>query len=81
MTQQEAIPLGECTSSAMSNYFKNLNGHQVTDLYDLVMSEVERPFLATVMEHVNHNQTKAAFMLGISRSTLRKKLFKYGLAE
>jgi len=79
MSQQQSVPLSECTSSAMKNYFNSLDGHQVTDLYELVMSEVERPFLETVMEYVGNNQTKAAFMLGISRSTLRKKLFKYDL--
>ena len=79
MSQEQAVPLSECTSSAMKNYLNKLDGHQTTDLYELVMSEVERPFLQTVMEHVNNNQTKAAFMLGISRSTLRKKLAKYGL--
>ncbi len=79
MNQEQAVPLSECTSSAMKNYLNKLDGHQTTDLYELVMSEVERPFLQTVMEYVENNQTKAAFMLGISRSTLRKKLAKYEL--
>ena len=40
----------------------------------MVMSEVEEPLLQTVMRHTGGNQTKAAALLGISRSTLRKKL-------
>ena len=43
------------------------------------MEEMERPLLHTVMEHTGGNQTRAAALLGISRSTLRKKLAQYGL--
>ena len=50
-----------------------------TGLYDLVLQEVERPLLETVMHFTHGNQTRAAEVLGINRSTLRKKLRQYGL--
>ncbi|MES9845884.1 MAG: DNA-binding transcriptional regulator Fis [Candidatus Sedimenticola sp. PURPLELP] len=72
-------PLRECVRDAMTSYFKQLDGHTASDIYQMVISEVERPLLETVMLHTEGNQTKAATALGISRSTLRKKLALYGL--
>lgn len=50
---------------------------QVTDLYDIIMQEVEPPLLQAVMEKKRGNQLQAAKMLGISRGTIRKKLQRY----
>lgn len=72
-------PLRECVREALSNYFAHLNGHPVSNLYDLVLAEVEGPLLRTVLEHTGGNQTQAAALLGISRSTLRKKLAHYDI--
>ena len=52
----------------------------LSDLYDMVLAEVERPLLAAVLEHTRGNQTKAANMLGLNRGTLRKKIKERGLA-
>ena len=41
---------------------------------------VDRILLLAVLEHVSHNVTKAAEILGISRSTLRSRLASLGLA-
>ena len=71
--------LRECIDMAVSNYFKHLDGHEVTDVYDMVMAEVEAPMLEVVMKYSRHNQTKAAHILGLNRGTLRKKLKQYGL--
>ena len=43
------------------------------------MNEVEAPLLEVVMQQADHNQSKAATMLGINRGTLRKKLKQYGM--
>jgi Fis family transcriptional regulator len=72
-------PLRECVREAVDNYFTQLNGHAVSNLYDLVLAEVEGPLLRTVLEHTAGNQTQAAQLLGISRSTLRKKLAQYAI--
>jgi Fis family transcriptional regulator, factor for inversion stimulation protein len=72
-------PLRQCVSDAMARYFQNLNGHGANNLYRLVMNEVEAPLLESVMKHTGGNQTLAAALLGISRSTLRKKLSLYDL--
>jgi Fis family transcriptional regulator len=74
-----AIPLNGLVRSALQQYFDDLEGHEPNDLYQLLLSEVERPLLETVMQYVGGNQTRAAQALGINRGTLRKKLKQYGL--
>ncbi len=71
--------LRDCVERAVSNYFEHLEGHDVTDVYEMVLAEVEAPLLEVVMKYTRHNQTKAANVLGLNRGTLRKKLKQYGL--
>ena len=66
--------LKESTESALQEYFKTLNGHAPNGLYKLVINEVELPLIEAVMAFTNKNQSQAAEILGINRSTLRKKL-------
>lgn len=68
-----------CVEQAMENYFKHLDGQDVSDVYDMVMAEVEAPMLEIVLKYTRHNQTRAAQVLGLNRGTLRKKLKQYGL--
>ena len=71
--------LRESVEMAMSDYFDQLDGQQVIDLYELVISEVEAPLMEAVMAHTRGNQTKASVALGLNRGTLRKKLKKYNM--
>ncbi len=75
-----SIPLCVHVKQTVEQYFLHLNGHDTAGLYAMVIAEVEKPLLQATLEHVGHNQTKAAKVLGLSRSTLRKKLEQYGLA-
>ncbi|ACL32950.1 DNA-binding transcriptional regulator Fis [Glaesserella parasuis] len=77
--QQVDRPLRENVKQAVRNYLRNLDGQDPTELYELVLSEIEHPMLDMVMQHTRGNQTRAATMLGINRGTLRKKLKKYGM--
>ena len=72
-------PIRRSVTSAIELYLGDMNGHEVTDLYHVVLSEVEPALLDVVMNYVEGNQTEAAEMLGVSRGTLRKKLKLYGL--
>lgn len=72
-------PIAACVKTAMERYFNDLNGEKTTNVYDMVIAEVERPLLETVMRHVRSNQCKAADILGINRNTLRKKLKQHKL--
>lgn len=77
--EQKNPSLRDSVEIAVSNYFQHLDGQDVTDVYDMVMGEVETPLLEVVMKYTRHNQTKAAQVLGLNRGTLRKKLKQYGL--
>lgn len=64
---------------SLGHYFKQLDGQPVTDVYQMVLSEIEAPLFETVMAYTKDNQTKASELLGLNRGTLRKKLKQYGL--
>ena len=76
---QHAETLRDNVSIAMSNYFSALGGQAVTDVYQMVLSEVEAPLLEEVMKYCRNNQTKASVLLGLNRGTLRKKLKQHQL--
>jgi two-component system nitrogen regulation response regulator GlnG len=50
------------------------------DVYRRVSLEVDRVVLGAVLRHVRGNQLKASELLGITRTTLRAKLRRLGLA-
>jgi Fis family transcriptional regulator, factor for inversion stimulation protein len=70
-------PLSKCVEDALGVYLKTTEGHDVSDLHRLVIAEVERPLFATVLHHVDGNLSRAAKILGLTRSTLRKRLADY----
>lgn len=75
----ESVPtsLSDAVSTAIKNYFTQLEGSEPVDLYQFVIDEVESPLFKVVMEYCKYNQSKAAILLGISRGTLRTKLRKH----
>jgi Fis family transcriptional regulator len=75
-----AIPLSAYVKQSVEIYFSQLSDHDAVDLHALVISEVEKPLLEAALAHSGHNQTKTAKVLGLSRSTLRKKLELYGIS-
>ena len=74
-------PLSTCVRNALRFYLQNLDGHEVNDLHQMVIGEVERPLIETVLDYTQGNQTQAARLLGVSRSTLRKKMAHYGVRQ
>lgn len=71
--------LRACVETTMENYFRHLDGQAVSDVYNMVLAEIEAPLLEVVMKNTRQNQTKASEILGLNRGTLRKKLKQYGL--
>lgn len=76
---EEPLSLRESVERTMANYFDQLDGEQVSDVYQMVLAEVEAPLLEAVMHYVRDNQTKASQILGLNRGTLRKKLKQYDM--
>lgn len=75
----QAQTLRDSVAIALNNYFQHLDGQPVTDVYQMVLSEVEAPLLEEVMKYTRNNQTRASVLLGLNRGTLRKKMKQYGL--
>jgi Fis family transcriptional regulator len=75
------MSLRNAVTASLDTYFEQMDGQIPSDLYAMVINEVEAPLLAYVMEQVNHNQCKAAEMLGLNRGTLRKKLKSHQLID
>jgi Fis family transcriptional regulator, factor for inversion stimulation protein len=73
-------PLRDSVFRSMQNYFEQLGDYPVSNLYKLVLEEVEVPLLKTVLTYTRGNQSKAARILGLSRGTLRKLLAQYGIS-
>jgi len=64
---------------SLDEYFHKLDGEQPHGIYDMVITNVERSLLSTIMMRAGGNQTQAADMLGLNRNTLRSKLSKYNI--
>ena len=75
----EGKQLGHQVSKSMRKYFQELEGEKPTDVYSMVLKEVELPLLETVMKECNENQSKASKILGMNRGTLRSKLKEHKL--
>ena len=75
----EGKQLGHQVSKSMRMYFKQLDGENPVDIYNMVLKEVELPLLEIVMEQCHNNQSKASKVLGINRGTLRTKLKEHNL--
>jgi len=76
--QQVVKPLRDNVKAALKNYLAQLNNEDPTELYELVLSEVEHPMLDMVMQYTRGNQTRAATMLGIFGNGWRCALVKIG---
>jgi len=72
-------PLEQSVRERLERYFTDLGDSEPRDMLAMVISCVERPVLQVALEKSNGNQSKAAAMLGITRSTLRKKLLAHDL--
>ena len=72
-------PLKESAAEAIAHFLSTLDGEGCSELYDMVLHQVEEPLLRAVMEYTQQNQSSAATMLGLNRGTLRKKLRQHGL--
>ena len=71
--------LEDCVRESLQNYFDDLKDTEPGGLYDMMMGVIEKPMLEEVMQHAQHNQSKAAEWLGLNRNTLRKKLVEHKL--
>ena len=77
--QLDSFSIEDIINLKIGRFFDQLGNYYPDNVYELVMSKVEKPLLAQVLKRVGGNQVHAAKILGINRNTLRKKMKLYGL--
>ena len=73
------VSLSEQVTRTLEVYFDTLQEQTTSDLYEMVIQQIEKPMLEFVLTKTDNNQTQTALILGINRNTLRKKMQKYQL--
>jgi two-component system nitrogen regulation response regulator GlnG len=71
--------VGEGLAGAVEHHIRSYfaahkGGLPAAGLYDRVLREVERPLIVLTLGATRGNQIKAAYLLGLNRNTLRKKI-------
>ena len=70
----EQLSFEEMVRAKIHALLMRMEGYPLEDLYEEVISRVERPLIELVLERTNNNQVRAAEILGMNRNTLRKKI-------
>jgi two-component system nitrogen regulation response regulator GlnG len=78
-----SAPLTEAarTDQALADWVRRHIGQNPGELYQETVRMTEATLFGEVLKHVGGNQVQAARLLGLSRTTLRKKLAEYGFAQ
>ncbi|MBI5360429.1 MAG: sigma-54-dependent Fis family transcriptional regulator [Planctomycetes bacterium] len=66
-------------ASIIESFIKDMDMEKSSDVYARIMDKFEGPFIARIHALTQHNQMQTSKILGISRSTLIKKLKKYNI--
>ncbi len=70
---QNGAALDELITRRIAQWFDN-PAEEPRDLYQRMVSELERPLIELALKRAGGNQVKAARILGLNRNTLRKKI-------
>ncbi|MFU8877666.1 MAG: helix-turn-helix domain-containing protein [Wenzhouxiangellaceae bacterium] len=71
--------LREMVETAVRQYLDDMGNTPPDNLHERILVEVEKPLIRTVLEYTGGNQSRAAKILGITRSTLRNRIRLYKL--
>ncbi|HLR28951.1 MAG TPA: helix-turn-helix domain-containing protein [Paenalcaligenes sp.] len=71
--------LQESVRDSIERYLEDLGDAEPNDMLSMVINCVEKPVIQIALEQTQGNQTRAARMLGITRSTLRKKIITHDI--
>lgn len=58
----------------LENSLSQMDLHELDNLYEMVLHQVERPLINIILQQTRGNQVRTAEILGINRNTLRKKI-------
>lgn len=71
--------LHEFVRCVVRQYLDDMGETPPDNLHNLIMDETERALVETVLGRTAGNQSRAAEILGITRTTLRSRIRRYGL--
>lgn len=69
----------EFLEGKLNGFLDKMTKLENSNLYETVVSEVEKALFSIVLKQTNGNQVRAAKILGINRNTLNKKIKEYRL--
>ena len=69
--------LEECIKRKLKVYFEQLGNEKGSQVLNMVTRITESTTIKFVLDKVDNNKSEAAKILGISRSTLAKKILLY----
>jgi Fis family transcriptional regulator len=75
----QGLRLSECVRCVVEQYIDDMGATPPDNLHALILGETERALVETVLAATSGNQSRAAAMLGITRTTLRNRIRRYGL--
>lgn len=77
MNNLPTTSLSKQVTLALGMYFDHLEDEIPSDVYQMVLNQVEKPLIEFILAKTDNNQSRAAAMLGINRNTLRKKIKQF----
>jgi nitrogen regulation protein NR(I) len=77
LDEDTTCSIKEFLEEKLRRYLKDMTKVTNFNLYDTVLSEVEKALITIIMRETNGNQLKSAKVLGINRNTLRTKIKEY----
>lgn len=69
-----AVSLYDLLQREVKKMVMSLGRHEKGNIYPLIMDEVERNLITLVLEETGDNHLRASKILGISRSTLYRRI-------
>jgi two-component system nitrogen regulation response regulator GlnG len=79
-TRAGPVSISQAVEENMRSYFAEFgDGLPPAGLYDRVLAEMEYPLILAALTATRGNQIKAADLLGLNRTTLRKKIRELGV--
>ncbi|MFW6341058.1 MAG: helix-turn-helix domain-containing protein, partial [Wenzhouxiangella sp.] len=69
--------LHEFVRATVNQYLNDMGATPPDNLYEVLISEVERPLIEEVLRRTGGNQSRSAEILGITRATLRNRIQRY----
>lgn len=81
LEEGNSFSIKEFLEDKLKRYLKEMTRLDSCNLYDSVISEVEKALIKIVLDETGGNQLKTAKTLGINRNTLRAKIKEYRIKE